>query len=287
MPISRYFAQLNIRVRYEARFSVMHDWKAQLNPRRSWIGFLLAAGIILTALFTVLNPRASDGLDFFSRLLFWGLHVFIPLSVAQFFQVLFSRHLNVPMWPSIAVSGVFAALVFAPLAGFLDLWFPVNSDDAGSGFGTADAVEEFVRLLPPVVLCWAALNAVRVVRLNDPSRGRPKEVPQLIQLLPKELFFMGEVEVLALSAELHYTRVFTANGDDLVLYPFSKAMDDAGDGLQIHRSHWVSRAQVRVLDSDRKGWEVELKNGLRFPVARSRRKAVAQALDGEPFVQKV
>lgn len=252
---------------------------ALLDPRRSWIGFLLCAGLVLTLLFTFLNPQASNGLSVWSRALFWGFHVALPLSFAQAAQVLLARRASLPVWPAIVMSGVIAALVFAPIANVLDMWFPIVGDDPDpAALLAVDLADEFFSLAPPVVLCWAALNAVRGVRLSAPESPLKLETPKLFRLLRSDLRPGGKADIVALSAELHYTRVFTPLGEELVLYPLNQAILEAGEGVQIHRSHWVARAHVEALRKETSGWVVTLDTGLRLPVARARRKDVELAL---------
>jgi len=54
------------------------------------------------------------------------------------------------------------------------------------------------------------------------------------------------IDIIALSAEDHYVRVYTPVGSDLILYRFSDAMAEMPDGvgLQVHRSHWVRKSAI-------------------------------------------
>uniref|UniRef100_UPI003A911B6A LytTR family DNA-binding domain-containing protein n=1 Tax=Minwuia sp. TaxID=2493630 RepID=UPI003A911B6A len=83
----------------------------------------------------------------------------------------------------------------------------------------------------------------------------------------------------ALQAEDHYIRVYTAQGDDLILHRFSDAMIELEnlDGLRVHRSWWVARAGLAdVARHDRKVFLV-LKNGTEVPVSRTYMPAVRDA----------
>jgi hypothetical protein len=78
-------------------------------------------------------------------------------------------------------------------------------------------------------------------------------------------------ELHALQAEDHYIRVFTAEGDDLVLHRFSDAIIELEgfNGLRVHRSWWVAEAGITdVARKDRKVFLV-LKNGAEVPVSRT------------------
>lgn len=78
-------------------------------------------------------------------------------------------------------------------------------------------------------------------------------------------------ELWALSSELHYVRVYTSSGNDLVMMRISDAVDQCCGikGARIHRSHWVAHDGVeRVMASNGK-LTVKLKNGTELPVSRS------------------
>ncbi len=213
-------------------------------------------------------------------MLFWVLHVVMPIALAQGFQIGFSRWTRVPVWPAILLSAGLAALTFAPFATLFDFWFATPGDEKEATMsGVVSLLDEFLALAPPVILCWAALNALRGVRLPTAVDTRRSETSGFLRLIRPELRQDGLVDIIALSAELHYTRVYTPRGDDLVLYAFSKAMTEVGDGIQVHRSHWVSSRFVERLDRHKNGWRVCLRNGLVLPVARARRKQVADALN--------
>lgn len=250
------------------------------DPTRRWLDFLVSAGFVLVLLFTWLAPMASEGLGLIARFVFWVLHVSIPLAFAQAVQLLLARASSLQAWPAILVSGLIAALLFTPLASLFDTLFPVSGDDAKQAFPSLPAalLDEFFALAPPVVLCWAALNGVRGIRLSAAARGRDHPESAVVGLLRHDLRGQDPVQIVALSAELHYTRVYTTRGDDLILYAFGQATKEAGEGIQIHRSHWVATAHVRDLHKSASGWEVELDTGLRLPVARARRKEVEYAL---------
>jgi hypothetical protein len=80
----------------------------------------------------------------------------------------------------------------------------------------------------------------------------------------------------ALQAEDHYVRVYTAEGDDLVLHRFSDAIVELQglNGLQVHRSWWV--AETGIADTARRERKVflMLKNGMEVPVSRTYMPAV-------------
>jgi len=87
-------------------------------------------------------------------------------------------------------------------------------------------------------------------------------------------------EILALSMEDHYVRVFTDAGESLILLRLSDAMAEVQDvpGLQIHRSHWVATRAVNRTERLTDGRiRLHLINGLTLPVSRTFARAVREA----------
>lgn len=80
--------------------------------------------------------------------------------------------------------------------------------------------------------------------------------------------------VIAINAELHYVRVFTDRGEDLIHYRFRDAVADmeALGGLQVHRSWCVSAEEVVF----RSAQSIELQGGLSVPVGRVYKSALMQ-----------
>ena len=78
--------------------------------------------------------------------------------------------------------------------------------------------------------------------------------------------------VLCLQMEDHYVRIHRRSGSTLELLPLHEAIGRFGgaDGLQVHRSWWVSAQAVTGAERDARNWRLRLTNGLTVPVARNR-----------------
>lgn len=87
----------------------------------------------------------------------------------------------------------------------------------------------------------------------------------LLLRLPQEL---GKT-VIALSAEDHYVRVYTPEGDDLVLYRFSDAVREMPEsmGMQVHRSHWVNLSAISSFEESGRGASLTLNETITIPVS--------------------
>ncbi|MFN9249845.1 MAG: LytTR family DNA-binding domain-containing protein [Brevundimonas sp.] len=262
-------------------------WPERLDPRRSWTGFLLTAGLGLAALFILLDPAPSRGLGLPAKAAFWLLHSLGILALAQACQLVLSRHARAfgNVWVSVAAAGLAASALFAPLALGLDHLFGLPDDAAGDAGGLLiRGLDEWRWLAPPVTLVWLGLNAVRVLRLRVETPSAPVEggTPG-----PARPGFLGRLpagrrgDLIALSAELHYLRVYTTSGDALLLKGFGEAQAELGPdaGLRIHRSHWIAPAHAVEVSRGGGRMQVRLANGLVLPVARSRRGEVTAAIE--------
>ena len=225
----------------------------------------------LVILFTLLDPAPSRGLSLPVAFAFWLIHIFTPLALAQFTQSGLMRVLPRPshVWGITGLAGILAGLLFMPVSIALDrAFFGANTSPDNDGIWG-----ELWGVVPPVALVWLGLNAARFLRL--PERSTP--VPAVDQLpFMNRLPNPEQGDLIAVSAELHYLRVYTHNGDGLILYSFGQAMADLAqtDGLQIHRSHWVATGAVTKTLGKRRKLSVALTNGLVRPVARNREAAV-------------
>ncbi|MEO0345704.1 MAG: LytTR family DNA-binding domain-containing protein [Pseudomonadota bacterium] len=85
-------------------------------------------------------------------------------------------------------------------------------------------------------------------------------------------------DVLALRAEEHYVRVFTASGSELVHHRFRDAVAEMPEalGLQVHRSWWVAEQAVRSAKRGSRRWQLTLDSDVAVPVSDSYVQAVRE-----------
>ncbi len=83
-------------------------------------------------------------------------------------------------------------------------------------------------------------------------------------------------EIVALQAEDHYIRVYTALGNALVRYRFKDAVREVAPlgGMRVHRSFWVCEKYVTRVRPAGDGLELLMSSGLRIPVSRASLAAV-------------
>ena len=90
---------------------------------------------------------------------------------------------------------------------------------------------------------------------------------------------LRNADLFAISAEDHYVRVYTSNGEDLILMRFSDAVKETVPllGLSVHRSWWVAEAGIKSSDQKNRKANIVLKNNLPVPVSRSNIKKLRKA----------
>lgn len=76
-------------------------------------------------------------------------------------------------------------------------------------------------------------------------------------------------EVIALSAEDHYVRVYTKLGNDLILYRFSDAVREMPEnlGIQVHRSHWVNLGAITKFEESGRAYKLTVEDSVTIPVS--------------------
>ena len=254
-----------------------------------WISYLALCAVGLIIGLTSLGPSASEGLGTLNKMAFWTAHVIPALILLASTQIALGQVERVSALPGLVqvfLSAIVAALLFAPYAMAVDGLFGGDAalDDKGGSLWLR-LTFELGNFIIPLVLFWTLINAPSLLKLESggsrPSeRDQPNPDPQddLAELWSRIPVRLGR-RLVALSAELHYLRVFTTEGDALILFSFGRAVDllQERNGMQIHRSHWVALDQIdEVVSQDGRVFCL-MTGGLTLPVSRSYRSALKAA----------
>ncbi len=257
-----------------------------------WVPYLILCGIGLIIGLTSIGPSASEGLGTLNTLAFWAAHVAPALALLALTQMVLGRIERFSALPSIVqvvVSAILASLLFAPIALGIDevLGGEGALDDQGDAL-VLRLGAELAHFFLPLVLIWSLINAPSLLQLERGARrvARPQDAPadpdpqradaaEFWSRIPGRL---GR-QLVALSAELHYIRVFTTQGDTLILFPFGRAVDllQSQNGMQVHRSHWVALDQIDEVVSGDGRVICRMISGVELPVSRSYRAALKAA----------
>jgi hypothetical protein len=284
---------------------LLDDIVAHSDPRHSWTGYLIAAGTILSFGLALSEPSASSGLALPARIVFWLAHVASALFFFELAQISLGRiamFARLPPLLLVMAVGVVGAILFSIFnlllldrIGFLigDLL----DREPISIRGLADELRDSGAVS---VLFWVLLNSPRLIMIarqkdaDEAGEPPPAEVAStppdaadalsearrlLLDLLSRLPRRIG-TDIIAISAELHYLRVYTLAGEALILMSFGRAVEALGviPGQTIHRSHWIALAHVATLESDGDRVICRLDTGLELPVSRTHRARLRAAL---------
>ncbi|MEN7341796.1 MAG: LytTR family DNA-binding domain-containing protein [Pseudomonadota bacterium] len=264
----------------------------------------IAAALIV--FFAIIAPEASRGLDFVERLVFWALHVLTGLAGLLLASLMLQPSFMSRLSPIVAImlSGLLGALIMLPVFFGIEFVLPaalqaeeLRSLDrfADRGIWQALAVEA-LNVVPTVLVTWVVINLPLLLVRPDVNIGdKIEDVPEPVAVAREQNAltdaFLQRLpvavgrDIYAISSDLHYLHVFTADGKCMIHGSMRGAIAGLGDaGLQVHRSHWVARHAVQKLVRNNGQTFCVLHNGLRIPVSRRNRKAVQDWFGSEARV---
>lgn len=266
-------------------------------------------GALLVALFTLVRPEASAGLDTLGRLSFWSLHVGLGLVCIWITSrwLANGHHLPQSTLLRVLLTGVAGALIAAPGYLALDYLFapyqleqiPDNTTDRLIGI----LLKEIAEITPWFMASWLLINLpvllprptlntslddavshtpleseIESVKKRDtsevPSSTAASDIAQ--QFLSSLPGIIGK-DVLAVSSDLHYLNVWTLAGRTTVLGNLKDVVSELDNiGMQVHRSHWIAYSHVRRIVGTANSGACILSNELRIPISRRRWKEVRE-----------
>ena len=236
-----------------------------------------------------MNPASGAALGPAALALFWALLVFPALVLLQAAQTLLMRlpgYGQGSIWLWIGLAGVLGAVFFTPWAFWMDALFGLDSDAFAEPDESETLITELFALAPIFLVVWLALNAGRTLRLQpDPTQSPPVIATSLTQSFWTRVPESAGRDLIALSAELHYLRVRTVQGEELILYSFGTAMselvDSNAEGLQTHRSHWVVLRHVTRIKRVGQRAVCFMSDDSQIPVSRPYRADIEAAVNAQ------
>jgi hypothetical protein len=248
-----------------------------IHPIRYFFGISIGLGL----LFAFITPDSNH--PFWLTLVQWQLQTSLPMGLLVLSHLLLAKarffaRLNV--WKQVALSGMLGASLFVPAALCIDIYI------MGEGIPKdlkSELINEWFGVTPPVTITWVLINIPWLMGfqyqkiLANPSNKNDKALGNAIfpidnessvtALLPTDL----RAQILFISSELHYLKIVTKNGKSLILGSLKEAMLELSkdQGMQIHRSHWVSYSAIERYVKDGRQGKLILVNGDTMPVSRS------------------
>ncbi|WP_449356303.1 LytTR family DNA-binding domain-containing protein [Alishewanella longhuensis] len=250
------------------------------------IRYFFTIALVLALLFALIDNNHE--LPLWLQLPLWLYQSVVPMA----FMLLSHKGLAhlapfnaLNAWLKLLLSGLVGALSFVPFALAIDVVLGLEATP-NSVINLLFALgQETLGVLPPVVLCWLAINAPWVLgfKMVSPNASAahfpsaliaaeealPSTTPDALQaLLPKS----KQGELLYLKSELHYLLVVTEAGQTLILANLKDAITLCADiaGIQPHRSYWVNKKAIKTLRKTGREGCLILHNGQEIPVSRNK-----------------
>ena len=263
-------------------------------------------GVFLVAIFVLMEPEASQGLGLIDRTLFWVTNVGIALGALYAASWLLLPRImhHLPPWLALLFAGIAGAALMAPFGYLVELvqpeaWEVPDDGDWLDVFERGGVwqgiVAEFLEVGPKVLVMWMAINlpilASRPTLNSPPGPDDGGEGSEPVDVEKEEAgryaeevrneFLSGLPEalgtnVLAISSDLHYLHVYTEVGRCMILGSLQRAADAmGGEGMRVHRAHWVARRAIVKIVKDGQQWYCLLSNDLKVPISRRKKSMVA------------
>jgi hypothetical protein len=131
-----------------------------------------------------------------------------------------------------------------------------------------------------IVLIVSILHMIVTMLLPAQQQEPTDQLPPGAKFLSRLPSHLG-TQLLYLQMEDHYLRATTKAGSALVLIRFRDALDELEgfEGIQVHRSWWVSQGAIARVNRDGRKWQIVATDGMRIPVSAAHRDAVRSMLD--------
>lgn len=239
----------------------LREWWAHISAPRVVFVMAAVAGVLVWS-----GPFATSTLPPLTRIAYWVGMVWGTYTIGYFINIYTLSWLaRRSQWLQVAGFAVLNGVVVAVFVALANIALTGGSSAASwwayLGYGAE---------------LWAVAAVVSALLALISQQSTPPEpdLPLLMDRLAPPL----RGPVIALSAEDHYTRIRTPQGEDMVLMALRDAIREAAptQGIQIHRSHWVATAHIaQVLRTGGKT-RVVLTDGTELPVSRANTAALRE-----------
>jgi len=232
---------------------------------------LLILALVGGCLALVLEPDHTSGLPIFSAFGLWSTHILFAaaLFLAGFWAL---QRLGVIDPVAAIASALFLPALFAPVSLMLDYGFGKPDEELASAESVFTIYLSEVVAVAPVALTVALVVAFILHRdaphHEDRTERASPSLKSMIDAVPSSL---GN-DIIRVHAQDHYVEVVTTQGSAFLTEQFGDCVEklEQLDGIQCHRSHWVSLAHVKDVVRSGSSYICTLSNGDEVPVSRRR-----------------
>jgi len=236
---------------------------AVLTSRNIWVG-ATAAGLVLG----FAAPFGTDAyLGLFARLLYWTAVVQITLLTGTLIATLLNPTSDQPprrRWGGVTATGVLIGACVSVEVLMLN-WLVFGQSPFAPAYALSLALNAVaISVIVNLSASWfgdrpSAATADRTQTTEDDI------APPLLSRLPLD----KRGKLISLSVQDHYVEVTTTSGRDVLLLRLSDAIREAGDGFQIHRSHWVASDAITRVVRAGSAARLTTTDGRELPVSRT------------------
>lgn len=233
---------------------------------RVFLLIVIGAGVAVA-----LEPDHTENLPFLTAFVLWATHFLFAIAIFLTGVWMLERW-NVKAPNSVVVMAVTLPLIFAPFSLLLDYGFGHPEVEFQAGESLMSVYLDEVIAVTPVIWILAALVVYvmyqakqHIAERTDIVQDSPS-LQSLISTIPQSL----GTDVISVHAQDHYVEIVTTEGRALISEKFGSCVDrlEALDGVQCHRSHWVSLKHVETLTRSGSAFACMLSNGEAVPVSR-------------------
>jgi len=233
------------------------------------VGQVVVASAFCALFALVLDPGDTAQLPLLAEFGLWFTH-FLAFATFYLAGVCGLRRFGCPApWPLI-LSAVLL-IPFAALASLvLDLGFGAPDEELSAPGSLITALISEMIAVAPLALIIAAVIAFFLSR-QEPGPDTLTTPPGLSDLLPSAPASLGG-NIIRLHARDHYVELITTRGGALLTEQFGDCVNHLSglNGVQCHRSHWISLNHVVALKPSGSTYLCVLSNGDEIPVSRRR-----------------
>ncbi len=244
------------------------------SPRNLRLGALVLVFVAINQI-----DDALVGATVVEELLYWVVRLSVLVSGLWLADMLVARmpaqQLAKPAWlrPVVIVSAI-GLLPFALAEVLIEPYLPIRPEYVDDDLREVSALLVYLGEYITILSIILPVHLVLWLILERNASGQPG--PVSVESAPLPDFLQRSAvasanEVLALQAEEHYVRVFSADGSELIHCRFRDAVEDMPDGLglQVHRSWWVADSAVRSASRGSRRWQLTLDSEVTVPVSDS------------------